>query len=85
MIETLCTGDSAFSRFELVELARQITLVEHDLYLAIKPQELLGQAWTKKNKERDSPNILRLIDHFNNVCLPILSLSLFFFLAQLIL
>lgn len=65
----MCTGDSELNKYEIIDLAKQITLVEHDLFRAIRPNELLNQAWTKKNKERDSPNILRLIDHFNKVCL----------------
>ena len=53
---------------EMSELAAQITLIEHELFRSIKPNELLGQVWIKNTKEVDAPNILRLIDHFNNVC-----------------
>jgi RasGEF domain len=67
-IDSLSEGESELSRYEIPDLAKQLTLVEHELFCAIRPEELLGQAWTKKNKERDSPNILRVIGHFNKVC-----------------
>jgi hypothetical protein len=49
------------------EVARQLTLIEYDLYKAIKPWECLNQAWTKKNKEEKAPNILAVIKRFNRV------------------
>jgi len=42
-------------------------LVEWDLWQAIRPWEFLNQAWTKKDKERRAPNIIRIIKHFNFV------------------
>eukprot|EP01088_Endostelium_zonatum_P008719 TRINITY_DN21878_c0_g1_i1.p1 TRINITY_DN21878_c0_g1~~TRINITY_DN21878_c0_g1_i1.p1 ORF type:complete len:694 (+),score=167.19 TRINITY_DN21878_c0_g1_i1:80-2161(+) len=49
------------------EIARQLTLQEYDLYRKIKPWECLGQAWSKENKEKQSPNILAMIKRFNDV------------------
>uniref|UniRef100_A0A0N5AE61 PH domain-containing protein n=1 Tax=Syphacia muris TaxID=451379 RepID=A0A0N5AE61_9BILA len=46
-----------------LEIGRQLTLIEFDLYRAIKPIELVGLAWTKSDKDRRSPQLLRLIDH----------------------
>ncbi|VDK53731.1 unnamed protein product [Anisakis simplex] len=46
-----------------LEIGRQITLLQFDLYRAIKPIELVGSAWTKHDKDRRSPQLLKLIDH----------------------
>ena len=50
-----------------LELARQLTLIEYRLYVAIKPAECLGQNWMSKKKEELAPNILAMISHFNYI------------------
>ncbi|KNC46431.1 cell division control protein [Thecamonas trahens ATCC 50062] len=49
-----------------MELARQLTLLEHRLLAAIDVRaECLGQMWTKKKDASVAPNVKRLINQFN--------------------
>jgi len=48
-----------------VELARQLTIMESAIFQSIKPYEFLDNAWSSKDKETKSPNLLRLVSHFN--------------------
>lgn len=52
---------------EPLEIARQLTLMEYNLYKKIAPKELLSLSWQKEGKEEKSPNLLNLISHFNQV------------------
>nr|AAN46870.1 nucleotide exchange factor RasGEF A [Dictyostelium discoideum] len=49
------------------EIARQLTLIEFEIYRNIKPPELLNQSWNKTKLKSRAPNVLKMIDRFNSV------------------
>lgn len=64
-------GGSGFLRildFDPLELARQITLIEFEMFRSIKPTEFLDQAWLSKDKEKLAPGILSMTKWSTRVC-----------------
>jgi hypothetical protein len=48
-----------------IEIARQLTLVEYDIFARIKPIELVEKAWMEPDKVKRAPNVMALVSHFN--------------------
>lgn len=55
-------------KYSAEEFARQLTIIDYYLFFKlIQPGELIGQAWSKKNKKERAPNVLNMIHRFNLV------------------
>eukprot|EP00028_Trichosphaerium_sp_Am-I-7-wt_P004832 CAMPEP_0168525882 /NCGR_PEP_ID=MMETSP0405-20121227/11593_1 /TAXON_ID=498012 /ORGANISM="Trichosphaerium sp, Strain Am-I-7 wt" /LENGTH=624 /DNA_ID=CAMNT_0008548531 /DNA_START=1 /DNA_END=1875 /DNA_ORIENTATION=+ len=50
-----------------LEMARQIALMDHNLLKKMKPNEFLNGNWTKADKKKLAPNILKMIARFNRI------------------
>lgn len=53
-------------------VAKQLTLIDQEVYSRILPSELYFKRWTTKERENLSPNIHRLTKRFNLVCFLVL-------------
>jgi hypothetical protein len=74
------SGKFEFVDVEPVEFARQLTLVDSELFTAIEPKECLSQCWNKAGKEQKATHLL-LPAHSGIVGL-LMRLHLFFQGAQ---
>jgi len=50
-----------------LEVARQLTLLEHDMFVRITPRELLHKQWAADEADQLSAFVLALIERFNTV------------------
>ncbi|CAL8385170.1 unnamed protein product, partial [Gadus morhua 'NCC'] len=50
-----------------MELAEQITLLDHIVFRGIPYEEFLGQGWMKVDKTERTPYIMKTSQHFNNM------------------
>jgi len=50
-----------------LEVARQIALIEHAIFKQITPKECFKCAWSKQDKEKNSPSIVALSSRFNTL------------------
>eukprot|EP01124_Arcella_intermedia_P025767 TRINITY_DN4685_c0_g1_i3.p1 TRINITY_DN4685_c0_g1~~TRINITY_DN4685_c0_g1_i3.p1 ORF type:complete len:474 (+),score=125.03 TRINITY_DN4685_c0_g1_i3:3-1424(+) len=53
--------------FDVVEVARQMSLLEYAIFRAILPRECLDAGWTKENRNEASPHVAKLVDFYNAV------------------
>eukprot|EP01080_Neovahlkampfia_damariscottae_P008523 gene8523-347_t len=49
------------------EIARQISLMEFDLYIKIEPKECLNNSWTPENRPIKAPNLNAVMEWFNKL------------------
>lgn len=65
-----------FLDFNASEIARQLCIIEFEIYAKIRPTECVNQAWTKKDKEILAPNITQMVQQSNKLPMTIASIIL---------
>lgn len=48
-----------------LEIARQMALLDFEIFSRIRPKECLNQSWAKENRAQQAPNIHAIIQRFN--------------------
>uniref|UniRef100_A0A6Q2Y521 Uncharacterized protein n=1 Tax=Esox lucius TaxID=8010 RepID=A0A6Q2Y521_ESOLU len=56
-----------FESLSAMELAEQITLLDHIVFRSIPYEEFLGQGWMKLDKSERTPYIMKTSQHFNEM------------------
>uniref|UniRef100_A0A8C5DL58 Ras-specific guanine nucleotide-releasing factor 1 n=1 Tax=Gouania willdenowi TaxID=441366 RepID=A0A8C5DL58_GOUWI len=56
----------AFENHSALEIAEQLTLLDHLVFKVIPYEEFFGQGWMKNDKNEKTPYIMRTTKHFND-------------------
>ncbi|PVD19918.1 hypothetical protein C0Q70_20412 [Pomacea canaliculata] len=56
-----------FDTLSALDIAEQLTYLDHQIFIAIRSEELLGQAWMKPDKGNKAPHVLLVSKRFNEV------------------
>ncbi|KAM5298957.1 ras-specific guanine nucleotide-releasing factor 2 isoform 2-T2 [Ctenodactylus gundi] len=62
-----CPKAECFESLSAMELAEQITLLDHVVFRSIPYEEFLGQGWMKEDKNERTPYIMQTSQHFNDM------------------
>ncbi|KAI4788752.1 hypothetical protein KUCAC02_035654 [Chaenocephalus aceratus] len=66
-IEDILQMAECFESLSAMELAEQITLLDHIVFRSIPYEEFLGQGWMKVDKTERTPYIMKTTQHFNEM------------------
>uniref|UniRef100_A0A8C1WAG8 Ras protein-specific guanine nucleotide-releasing factor 2b n=1 Tax=Cyprinus carpio TaxID=7962 RepID=A0A8C1WAG8_CYPCA len=67
LIQAECPKAEFFESLSAMELAEQITLLDHIVFRSIPYEEFLGQGWMKTDKTERTPYIMKTSQHFNDM------------------
>ncbi|XP_064422832.1 ras-specific guanine nucleotide-releasing factor 2 [Latimeria chalumnae] len=62
-----CPKTECLETLSAMELAEQITLLDHVIFRSIPYEEFLGQGWMKLDKNERTPYIMKTSQHFNDM------------------
>ncbi|XP_072372290.1 ras-specific guanine nucleotide-releasing factor 2 isoform X3 [Scyliorhinus torazame] len=57
----------SFETLSVMEIAEQLTLLDHIVFRSIPYEEFLGQGWMKLDKNERTPYIMKTSQHFNDM------------------
>ncbi|PRP79654.1 hypothetical protein PROFUN_10554 [Planoprotostelium fungivorum] len=60
----MCTFFLALSE---TEIARQLTIIDQQIFFSVEPAELINQSWNRSRLRYKSPNVLRMINRANKI------------------
>uniref|UniRef100_A0A8C5BYI7 Ras-specific guanine nucleotide-releasing factor 1-like n=1 Tax=Gadus morhua TaxID=8049 RepID=A0A8C5BYI7_GADMO len=65
----LCVGGKSepFESHSALEIAEQLTLLDHLVFKVIPYEEFFGQGWMKNDKNERTPYIMKTTKHFNDI------------------
>ena len=58
---------------DAMEIARQISLIEFELFNVIRAEELIQKAWMSTDKDKKAPNIIRMVKFSNHLVMWVVS------------
>lgn len=61
------SSKDTFDTLSALDIAEQLTYLDHKIFLSIRSEELLGQAWMKPSKSHKAPHVLLVSKRFNEV------------------
>lgn len=56
-----------FDTLSAMDIAEQLTFLDHKIFISIRSEELLGQTWMKSEKSTKAPHVLLVSKRFNEV------------------
>lgn len=66
-MKTIFLPKLSFSNLDKIEIARQLTIIEWELFSRIKPHELLNQCWNKPKLRHRAGNVLAMINRSTEI------------------
>ncbi|KAL3866712.1 hypothetical protein ACJMK2_043993, partial [Sinanodonta woodiana] len=61
------SSKDTFDTLSALDIAEQLTYLDHKIFFSIRSEELLGQAWMKPDKATKAPHVLLVSKRFNEV------------------
>ncbi|XP_067928305.1 ras-specific guanine nucleotide-releasing factor 2-like [Watersipora subatra] len=56
-----------FEEIAAIDIAEQLTYLDHHIFMSVSSEELLGQAWMKADKIARAPHVIQASQRFNEV------------------